>query len=90
MELINKTLKNTKSPVGREKLRIHQSGSRLFGRHIIDRFEGQMAWLIWPGLACMYVFEISSKVVLMEFLEFPVLEKAPKSPSIEDGARKYK
>jgi hypothetical protein len=46
MELIEKDLKNTKSPVGREKLRIHPSRSRLFGRHIIDRFEGQMAWPI--------------------------------------------
>ncbi len=47
-----RTSKNTKSPVGREKLRTHPSGSRLFGRPMIDRFEGQMAW---PSCSCMYV-----------------------------------
>jgi hypothetical protein len=50
MELINKDLKKYEITGWREKLRTHPKGSRLFGRHIIDRFEGQMAL---PS--CMYV-----------------------------------
>jgi hypothetical protein len=45
-----RTSKNTKSPVGREKLRIPPGGSKLFGRHTVDRLEGHLAW---PS--CMYV-----------------------------------
>ncbi len=53
--------KNTKSPVGREKLRIPPGGSKLIGWHTVDRLEGHWTW---PS--CMYVYlSTVSKFILL-------------------------